>query len=255
MSPTWKIEAITSLISIHLYLDKISGHQQMRIASLSSNHILKSLLEQHHSTYLTPHYLFLENLTSKQRHKEFSSGFQLVNIFSNCFSFNTVDCKSNNAKFAHLQKLDKIFKDFSWDTKTVVVISDASIKNNATTPIAHIHSGPNIIAKTIHHTVNITSTKAELFAIRCGINQVVQVTDAIHSVRCIFDSSSHSYQLQSITIAQDLRTFFEKNTYNSIKFWDCPSNTKWIIIQLLTKKQKDITSDQSSCVNCHGTSA
>jgi len=40
---------------------------------------------------------------------------------------------------------------------------------------------------------------AELFAIRCGINQAVQVKNAtniindIHAMRQIFDSSSHSY--------------------------------------------------------------
>jgi len=101
--------------------------------------------------------------------------------------------------------------------------------------IAHVCLGQNIIAKTIYHAVNITSTKAELFAIRCRINQVIQVTDvlyiivitdAIHSVRCIFNSSSHHYQIQSIAIAQDLRSFFEKSIHNSIKFWDCPSNAK-----------------------------
>ena len=77
-------------------------------------------------------------------------------------------------------------------------------------PIAHIHSRLNTVAKTIYHAINITSTEVELFAIRCGINQVVQVTNAshtivitnaIHLVRCIFDSLSHPYQLQPITIA------------------------------------------------------
>ena len=147
-------------------------------------------------------------------------------------------------KFAYLYKLDKIFENSSWDTRTVVIISDASIKNNITTSIVYIHSGPNIIAKTIHHAVNITLTKAELFAIRCEINQVINIlhiiviTDTIHSLRCIFDSSSHPYQLQSIAITQDFRTFFEKNTYNSIKFWDCPNNAKWIHHSVVDKETK-----------------
>jgi len=54
--------------------------------------------------------------------------------------------------------------------KIVVVISDASIKNNVTMSISHIDCSYNIMAKTIHHTINITTTEAELFAIRCGIN-------------------------------------------------------------------------------------
>jgi len=37
----------------------------------------------------------------------------------------------------------------------------------------------NILAKTIHHAINVTSTKAQLFTIRYGINQAVQVTEAM----------------------------------------------------------------------------
>ena len=37
----------------------------------------------------------------------------------------------------------------------------------------------------------------------------------------------HSYQVQSITIAQDLRKFFYRNTENLIDFWGCPSKAKW----------------------------
>ena len=65
------------------------------------------------------------------------------------------------------------FKDSLLDLKTVIVISDASIKNNVATSILHICSGHNILAKTIHYAINITSTKTELFTIRYGINQVV----------------------------------------------------------------------------------
>ena len=130
--------------------------------------------------------------------------------------------------------MTKVFQDSSQDTKIIVVISDTSIKNNITTSIAYIHPKPNIIAKTIYQAINVILTEAKLFAIRYRINQAVQVTDtsyiivitnATYSVRYIFDLLSHPYQLQSITIAQDLRIFFEKNN-NSIEFWNCPSNTK-----------------------------
>ena len=67
---------------------------------------------------------------------------------------------------------------------------------------------------------------------------IIVVTDTIYSVRHIFDSSSHSYQLQSIAIAQDLRSFFENNTYNSIEFWDCPSNAKWVHHLIVDKETK-----------------
>ena len=76
--------------------------------------------------------------------------------------------------------------------KTVIIISDISIKNNIATSISYVCSNNNILAKTIHYTVHITSTEAELFIIRCEINQMVQVpnithiviiTDTIHSAR------------------------------------------------------------------------
>ena len=63
-----------------------------------------------------------------------------------------------------------IFKDSLCDTKIVIIISDANIKNNVAMSIAHVHSGENIVAKTIYYAVNVTLTKAELFVIKCGIN-------------------------------------------------------------------------------------
>jgi len=93
--------------------------------------------------------------------------------------------------------------------------------------ILHIYSGCNIHAKTIHYTVNVTTTEAELFAIRCSINQAVKVqnnthiiviTDAIHAVRQIFNLLTYLYQLYLITILQDLRAFFNKSSNSSILF-------------------------------------
>jgi len=184
MSPTWGIEAITSPISIHisihLHLNKISGYQQMRTAYLSSNHVIKSLLEHHHITNLILHCLFLEKLTSKQRlkvksfivdtnnylngilpsfnplHKELSPSFWLVDIFSNYFSFNTINHKSNDTKSSYLCKLDKIFENSSQNIKNIVVISDASLKNNVTIFTAHVCLEPNVIAKTIHHMLSMS---------------------------------------------------------------------------------------------------
>ena len=53
---------------------------------------------------------------------------------------------------------------------TVIIVTDASIKNNIVTSILYMHTYNNPIAKTIHYAVHITSIKAELFAIRCSIN-------------------------------------------------------------------------------------
>lgn len=78
------------------------------------------------------------------------------------------------------------------DSNTVIVISDASLKDNVATSISHVHSHSEQVKKTVHHTVNVTTTEAELFAIRCRINQailipntshIVVITDAIHSAQ------------------------------------------------------------------------
>ena len=55
-------------------------------------------------------------------------------------------------------------------SSTTIVVTDTSIKNDITTSISHIHTYNNPITKIIYHVVYVTSTEAELFAIRCGIN-------------------------------------------------------------------------------------
>ena len=45
--------------------------------------------------------------------------------------------------------------------------------------IIHICCGHNVVAKTIHHAVNITTTEAELFTIRCGIKQAIHVANIL----------------------------------------------------------------------------
>jgi len=137
------------------------------------------------------------------------------------------ELQRKDIKDAHICNHDKIFKNFLSDPKTVIIISDANIKKNIATLVSHVCSGCNILAKTIYHAINVTSIEAELFAIRYSINQAVQVenatniiiiTDTIHTIRWIFNSSSYPYQLQSIAIVQDLRDFFNKSSNNSITF-------------------------------------
>ena len=99
------------------------------------------------------------------------------------------------------------------DLKTAVVVSDISIKNQVTTSIAHIHFFNNSIIKTHHYTINIISTKAKLFVIKCGINQATQIAninyivvimDLLHAAQRIFDSSIHPYQIQLVIISREL---------------------------------------------------
>lgn len=220
-SLSWEVEAIVSLISIYIHLDKISGRHHLRVLSLPQHHLLNSLLDKHYSKKTKHHQLSIGHLIYKQcskimssivdtnnclnevfsffdrLHKELSSGFWLVDNFPDWFSFYTVNIEAKNA---YWNKLDKIFNEFSSDTKTVLIIFDASIKNNAVTSISHIYNIHNIIAKTLHYTINIISIKADLFSIRCKINQAIQVpnvkqiiviTDTIPATRHIFNLSSY----------------------------------------------------------------
>ena len=67
--------------------------------------------------------------------------------------------------------------------------------------------------------------EAELFTIKCSINQVctkedvskiVIVTDSIHAMKKIFDSKSHPYQPHTTAILSKLRLFFNTKQENFI---------------------------------------
>jgi len=125
--------------------------------------------------------------------------------------------------------------------------SQASIKNNIAFLISHICRGQEIIAKSIHYAMNMTSTEAELFAIRCSINYAVQlqnihwivvITDDIQAVKQIFDLSIYLYQLHFITISRDFKEFFAMNSNNSIDFWDYLDSIKWSPYLLVNKESK-----------------
>ena len=127
------------------------------------------------------------------------------------------------------------------------MITDASIKNDIATSILHVHLVNRSLTKTVHHALFVTSTEAEIFAIRYGINQacsnnfiskIIVVTDSIHTAKKIFDSDSHSLQLHSAAILCELRRFFNFNHNNSIEFWECPSCLKWRLHHDINKDSK-----------------
>ena len=166
-------------------------------------------------------------------HQEFTPGQRISDIFPDRFSFNLVDKKEKN--ITHAQELNNLVLSNS-SPSSAIVVTNASIKDNIATSIAHVHQANSPLTKTIHHAVFITSTEAELFTMRCSINQacckdniskIVIITDSIHSAKHIFDSSVHPLQLQSAAILSELRLFFNKSKDNSIKFWECPSCLKW----------------------------
>ena len=124
----------------------------------------------------------------------------------------------------YIQALDNITLTFSSDFSIALKIADASIKNQVATSISHIHIYNKQVIKMIHHAINVTTTEAKLFAIRCGINQttnlqgirkIVVITD---SARKIFNYSLYSFQVHMTSISNKLRRFFDTNNSNTIEF-------------------------------------
>ena len=63
MSPLLDVEAITGLIPINLYLQKLGGKSQLRGHSLLPNHILQSLISLCSNSYSHQHAFSLNSLT------------------------------------------------------------------------------------------------------------------------------------------------------------------------------------------------
>ena len=178
-------------------------------------------------------------------HLEFNLGSRIIDIFPDCFSFNLASREKNNKK--RYQQLNKLTLQSSSSPHTAIIITDASIKKDIATSISHMHIHNHPLTKTVYHAAYIMSTEAELFAIRCGINQayskeniskIVVITDSIYAAKKIFDSKPYPYQLHTIAILQELCWFFAKDQNNSIKFWECPSYLKWRLHQAVDKDSK-----------------
>jgi len=130
-------------------------------------------------------------------HLELLSGFRIVNNFPEQFSFNLASKKNDKL---HFQQLDKMVLQSSSSPSMAIIVIDASIKNDIATSISHIYLVNHSLIKMVHYALFVTSTKAKLFAMRCGINQacnkenmskIIIITDSIHTARKIFNNKSH----------------------------------------------------------------
>ena len=180
---------------------------------------------------------------------ELFPGHRIIDIYTNCFSFHLFSkWVSHNIKPC-IQELDKIAIELSDNLSTALIITDASVKNNITTSIAHIHVWDKPIMKTLHYALNVTSTKAKLVAIRCSIDQatsidniskIIVVKDLIHAAKKIFDPFSHPFQKYVISILKELRSFFYHHPENHIKFWECPSHCNWHLHKVVNIETKSL---------------
>ena len=108
---------------------------------------------------------------------EFSPRDKLIDVFSSCFSFHSTNRKSEDSIRVYICKLDKTTLKASADLKSIVVVSDMSIKNQVATLIAHVHIYDSLVIKIIYHAINVMSTEFELFTIRYGTNQATYLTN------------------------------------------------------------------------------
>ena len=242
------------LIPIKLHLHKLASRSQLHSTVLPNNHIIKTLIEDV-PTKPFPHSMNM--LTDRQKnsvkghlidsynklHRIFPSfsqldselnlGSRIIDIFQDRFMFNLANKAKNDS--AHSQQLDDMTISSSISSHMAIVVSNTSIKNDIATSVLHIYIQNKPLIKTVHHVAYITSTKAELFTIRCGLNQacnkediskIIVVTNSIHVAKKIFDTKSHPYQIHTTAILKELRQFFSKCQGNHIEFWECPSRLK-----------------------------
>jgi len=178
---------------------------------------------------------------------EFYPGNRIIDTHANHFSFHLFNKHISHNIKSCIQELDKIAIELLDDPSSALVVTDASIKNNVATSIAYIHVHDKLIMKTLHYTLNVMSTEAELFVIRCSINQatnisdiskIIVVMDSIHAVEKNFDLSSYPFQKYSASILKNLQTFFSCHPENYIEFWECPSYCNWHLHKVVNTETK-----------------
>ena len=186
-------------------------------------------LKARHVVNLPLHYLFLENITLKQKQKiktfivnsnnqlnaifsafdplndKLSPGHRLIDIFLDYILFHKVQYKKNTNIIFHLCNLNLITLKALSNIKLAILVTNASIKsNNITTSVTHIYSCNNSNRKTIYYTINIMSIEAKLFVLKYGINQallipkvscIIVIKNSIYTAQKIFDPLNLPYQI------------------------------------------------------------
>ena len=135
-------------------------------------------------------------------HSEFSPSNRVIDIFSNYFSFNLYSKQKDNSLKMYIYQLDNLAIESSSIPSHALIIMNTSVKNNIAMSISHMHIYNKPITKTLYHVVYVTSAEAELFAIRCSINQatsyneiskIIIIMDSIHVTRKIFNPMSYPH--------------------------------------------------------------
>ena len=235
--PSHLIISFKHLWTPHLVLPTITIPPLSAFSQIDKKKIKSHLVDSNNRAYGT-------SPSFSPLHPELTLGVRIINTFSDCFSFNHSNKKNNKH---HLQQLDSMVIKSSLSQSIAIIATDASIKNDIATSISHTYISNQPLIKTIHYVAFVTSAEAELFAIRCGINQasakesiskIIVITDSIHMAKKIFDPTSHPLQTHAVAILEELRHFFSRNSNNSIEFWESPSRLNWYLYKVVDYELK-----------------
>ena len=129
-SPTEGIEAITGIIPIKFHLQKLAKRSQIQPFALSTNHIIRDLMDDSPNSSKKPNSHSVRSLTNQQKNiakghlidscnktngifpsfsplsPEFTPSFHITDNFLDRFSFNLVNRKGKDQIYA--QELDKM---------------------------------------------------------------------------------------------------------------------------------------------------
>jgi len=151
-SSSFSIKTIVDLIPIYLHLQKLSGRFQLRMQKLPQNHIIKSFLESRYINNSNTYQLSLEMLTPRQQllikdpivdannklngvfpsfylfSSKFSPEDRLIDILSSCFSFYSVNRRSEEGIKVHICKLNNItFQALCYNSKTLELVNKKNL--------------------------------------------------------------------------------------------------------------------------------
>jgi len=260
-SPSDSIEAIAGLIPITFHMRKLNGKHQLRYSSIPSTHAINSLLDSQHVKNHPLHKTATSKLTDKQRSNLkspikdinkylnsvrecfnplfplFSLGSRVVDHFSSRFSFHSPSSSSDEDLYHHIQNLNQAFRSSQTASHNIAIVADGGIKKSqVATAVTHIWSENSLIQHLQANSINVTSIKAELMAIRLGliptmeeknIHNIIIITDSIAAAKKFFESKTDPLQNMFIPVTLAIDSLFQKDGRNKIQFWFCPSKAKW----------------------------
>jgi len=118
----------------------------------------------------------------------FFPGSQIVDHFSSRISSHSPSSSSDKDLYQHLQSLNLAFRSSQVNLNSAAVIADGGVKkSHVITAAAHIWADNSVIKQLQVHSLNVTSIKVELMAIRTGLTPAMEI-DSVHNITVITNS-------------------------------------------------------------------